>query len=926
MNQIIFKIRLLVSNFDSGKLSIQIARWTIVSVLFLTALALYFPALGTEKFVYGTDTVAHDYILHQYTWNSATQEYKQIPLWNPFMFSGTPMLGSAAICPFYPSQWLYIFLPFNTAFTLQYVFALFVGGIGTVYWMRTLGIRLSLSFWAGLLYMFSGHFLTLTYAGHLQKMIALAWTPVALGATASIVTGGTLRLKNAKLIRSGILLGVALGMQLLATHPQIFYGTAAVCFLHLFGVAFASIPWRQLAPGADGILLSDLVKKIRPAIIAFLISLGAILTCLSVSAVQFFPIMETNAVSNRAQGVKYEEAVNTSYPPAELLEYGISRVFGDSVVQTKTPYTGKWGERVVSDYVGIPVLFLAVIGFIATRRRYRWFLLTMVISGILLGLGSNLPFYKIAYTILPGFKSFRSPGTFMFLTNCGIIALATLGFDAIISYGLKLQKTNWKSGLQPASVLQKHETPAEETLSNSYDDDSDEVDDRPRTSAPHLYKASTTEKKIPLITETAESKPMLEKGGFLLLLVLCSIGLAVVSIIAYGKNWDFRLDIATKEELRNHHLYAAIGSTTLALALMVFSIFLLKVRLVYGMILLGATALILPLVNNIHFLYFDSLRPYQSHLLTQPTLKALAKKAPQPIRLVDSNLLSINQMLHEVGTVLGYHPVTLNLYDTLAANLNPTSDAFAALFGVNYARTVKQDTIEGNWEKDSEYRRFSSTEYLWRRKNPTPYTHNQAIVHAVNGDNDLVTSVAVTEIPKMVKADLTPSSPHDAQPYNHAFVSEKLLKRNRVLPGDQHAKLNLQRWNPHKIMLYSSADTVDPARRYLVPLSEPFAEGWKAVTAEGKNVPVIPINGGQRALVVPPGETTIRMRYEPFGFKLGLFVTLSTLAFLATAGTESLTRRGNKSRKKLRKFLRKLQGNPSETGAMPSINQTEKKP
>lgn len=124
----------------------------------------------------------------------------------------------------------------------------------------------------------------------------------------------------------------------------------------------------------------------------------------------------------------------------------------------------------------------------------------------------------------------------------------------------------------------------------------------------------------------------------------------------------------------------------------------------------------------------------------------------------------------------------------------------------------------------------------------------------MNGDNDLVTSVAVTEIPKMVKADLTPSSPHDAQPYNHAFVSEKLLKRNRVLQGDQHAKLSLQRWNPHKIMLYSSADTVDPARRYLVPLSEPFAEGWKAVTAEGKNVPVIPINGGQRALVVPPAK------------------------------------------------------------------------
>lgn len=932
MTQLISKIRLFFTDYDAGKIPQKMARWSIFLFLFITAIALYFPALGTGKFVYGTDTVSHDYILHLYNWATETADYRQIPLWNPYIFSGTPMLGSAALCPFYPSQWLYIFLPFNTAFTLQYVFALFVGGTGCYYWMRTLGIRHLLSVWAGLLFMFSGHFLTLTYAGHLQKMIALAWTPVALGATASIVTGGVLRLKNSKLIRSGLLLGFALGMQLLASHPQIFYGTAAICFLHLFGVAFSTIPWKQLAPGAEGILLGELAKKVRPAYTALVIAFGALVTCSLVSAVQLFPIMEISKVSNRANGVTFEEAVLTSYPPAELLEYGISRVFGDSVLDTTTPYTGKWGERVVSDYLGIPVLLMALIGFFSTRRRYRWFLLVMVVSGVLLGLGRYTPIYRIAYSVLPGFDGFRSPGTFMFLTTFGIIGLATIGFDNLVSYAKSLRNEKWHSGLSsdkvsstvlsdtPQSPLALSPAPLEDPAS----EDEDEESTVPRTNAPHLYAQSGTTKATPMIIETAESKPLLNRGGFLILLVVGAILFAVIAIVAIGNNWGFQVNIATPTEKQMYHLYAGAASASLAVSLLLLSVFFLRTQYKVGAGMLALSSLVFPLFHNAHFLHFEPLGPYKSHLQTQPTLKALAKKAPQPVRIADANELAINQMLHQVGTAYGYHPVILGTYDTLARNLNPKSDAFSALFGINYARTVRRNTIDGNWEQDSEYRRLGSNEYLWTRKNPTPYIRNQAIVHPVAGTNDEVTTVAIRELTAMVNDNLSPASPHNSQPYNHAFVSERLLNRHRISPGVQNAQLTIQRWLPHKIMFRSSADTSVPGRRYLVPLSEPFAEGWKAVTAEGRNVPVISVNGGQRALVVPPGETTIRMRYEPFGFKLGLFATLSALVFLATAGMESLTRRGLKNQKKLRKFIRKMKGLPSETGAMPSLDPKSK--
>src|SRR5690606_3923464 len=156
---------------EATSLALGVLRVIAAGLLVLVALALYAPGLGDSRFVYGTDTVSHDYIMHLYGWGTSISGLGEFPLWNPYMFSGMPMLASAALCPFYPSQWLYAILPFNMAFTLQYVFALAVGGIGAAWWMRTLGHRRAVCFWAGVLYMVSGHFLTLTHAGHLQKMI-----------------------------------------------------------------------------------------------------------------------------------------------------------------------------------------------------------------------------------------------------------------------------------------------------------------------------------------------------------------------------------------------------------------------------------------------------------------------------------------------------------------------------------------------------------------------------------------------------------------------------------------------------------------------------------------------------------------------------------------------------------------------------------
>ena len=65
--------------------------------------------------------------------------------------------------------------------------------------------------------------------------------------------------------------------------------------------------------------------------------------------------------------------------------------------------------------------------------------------------------------------------------------------------------------------------------------------------------------------------------------------------------------------------------------------------------------------------------------------------------------------------------------------------------------------------------------------------------------------------------------------------------------------------------------------------ADSFDAGWKA-TLDGVPVDILRADGAYRAVAVPAGEHDIRFRYRPLPFELGLWVTLSSLAFLAALG------------------------------------------
>ncbi|MCC5877530.1 MAG: hypothetical protein JJU11_15020 [Candidatus Sumerlaeia bacterium] len=368
---------------------------------------------GTGKwFVYGRDTLAHDAVVHQWIhmWNE--KEPGSIPLWMPELHGGLPTIGAFLWTPLAPAAWGFPFLVYPDAQRLGWLISIWLAGIGGWLLARAMGIRPMGALFAGMAWMLCGHVVTLMHAGHFQKVMALGWYPW-------MVAGGVMALQTGSNARrlTGIALGaLGLGMMLLSGHPQIAYtGIATVGFLALgytLGRRKARLDWKRWVPS-----------------LALLGALG-----IGLGGAQFLPGVEMSGWSNRAEGVDWEEAIATSYPPGELAEFVVPRVKGSSVFGDE--YTGEWGdERIVSDYIGMTVVILAFIGLVRSRgKRFVVLLpwLVVIIASLVVGMGSYTPVYRVLFDFFPGFDSFRSPGTFMCAASLGLAVLAGAGLDNLV--------------------------------------------------------------------------------------------------------------------------------------------------------------------------------------------------------------------------------------------------------------------------------------------------------------------------------------------------------------------------------------------------------------------------------------------------------------------------------------------------------------
>ncbi len=394
--------------------------------LLIAFIQLYVLPKGTpngEWFLYGTDTVSHDLPVQMKIWDDLKSS-AELPFWMPELQGGLPTLGAFLWTPAAPSNVAFGFFSPPTAQKLQFLWALFFAGLGGWFLGRVQGLRPFPSLLLGTALCLSGHLVTLIHAGHMQKILALAWLPWFLSGAIGVWLHQGL---TAKLNKAAIA-ATALGMAFLNGHPQVAY----MMLLSVPVLVLCCLLPGKAKAAANQVCPSTPLGFINSKLSSLSLMLSVVVLGLCFGAFQLMPGMEMKNQSNRAQGVSLAEATATTYPTGELLEAFFPRIKGDSSSVGYNRYVGEWGERLVSDYVGVTLGIFIIIGlFTAIAKPLSRFWLALLLISVAIGLGNQTPVYQALHTILPGFASFRSPGTFFALAAIALPALAAVGFQII---------------------------------------------------------------------------------------------------------------------------------------------------------------------------------------------------------------------------------------------------------------------------------------------------------------------------------------------------------------------------------------------------------------------------------------------------------------------------------------------------------------
>lgn len=385
----------------------------LLAVVQLTLFTRPLDEVTGKWFLFGTDTLAHDAIVHQWVQQRMAEDPGLIPLWMAELHRGLPTVGAFLWTPLAPGVIGFPFLVYPDAQRLGWLLSLWFAGMGGWILGRAMGMRPPAALLTAMVWMLCGHLVTLIHAGHFQKVMALGWLPwMAAGAMLAAEGRGGRRL------RGMVLLGGGLGLILLSGHPQIAYTGMAI-----------TGGW------AAWVLAARKSRRARWKA-SVLAPVAGVALGMGVGGAQLLPGLEMSQWSNRAGGLSYEEAVATSYPPGEIGEFVVPRLKGSSVFGDV--YHGDWGERIVSDYIGFPVVLLAVGAlFLAGRRRVHRaaFWAAVAVLSMAVAVGSHTPLYRVLFDWLPGFASFRSPGTFMCATSLALAVLAGMGLDGLLRLG-----------------------------------------------------------------------------------------------------------------------------------------------------------------------------------------------------------------------------------------------------------------------------------------------------------------------------------------------------------------------------------------------------------------------------------------------------------------------------------------------------------
>ncbi len=353
---------------------------------------------GTVLSSPGTDTWGQFFFWRHFAYEHLGRG--EMPLWNPYIFSGTPFVAGIQSAIFYPLNLIHLVAPTALAINLNIALHCLLASSFTYLCAWYAGCGRWGALLAGISFAYGAPYFLHVFAGHLPHLSTMMWLPL-------LFLGLEMFLKTSEL-RYAVFAGIVLALQLFAGFPQyLFYSVIAVSLYFLSRLSTGK--------GLGGAL------HLWTGFALFLVT-GVLLT-----AVQWLPTAEFTRNSFR-ENLSYEWVARFSLPPENLATLLIPDFFGNTAT---VPY---WGENYLwemSVYIGIVPLALAAIAVIFDRRGKALAFALIAATALILALGKHTPLLKILYTLVPGFDRFRGSAKFVFVFSFATAILAGFGLSRL---------------------------------------------------------------------------------------------------------------------------------------------------------------------------------------------------------------------------------------------------------------------------------------------------------------------------------------------------------------------------------------------------------------------------------------------------------------------------------------------------------------
>ncbi len=730
--------------------------------------------------------------------------------WTNSIFGGMPTYQMA---PSYDStDWLkgienlyHLYLP-------TYVWYVFVLLLGFYILLRAFNFKVWMAGLGAIIWAFSSYFFIIIAAGHIWKVITLAYIPPTIA--------GMVLCYRGKHLLGGLVTALFVALQISSNHVQMSYYFLFVMFFMAMAYGMMASQEKKLAAfwKSTGVL-------VLAGIVGICINLSNLYHTYEYSKESMrgkSELVKKNAANQTGSGLERDYITQWSYGIGETFSLLVPNVKGgasvplaanEQAMEKANPMYGSiysqlgqyWGEQPGTSgpvYVGAFVMFLFILGVFLVKGPMKGALLAATVLSVLLSWGKNcMGFTDLFIDYMPMYNKFRAVSSILVIAEFTIPLLAMLALKEVVS--------------KPSLLVERRKA-----FLISFG----------LTGGFALLFALFPSVFFPSYVSTMEMNALQSIPAEQLMPLLANLE-------------EVRRSIFTSDAWRSFFIILTGAALVWA-----YAIGKLKQQMLVGLL----TVLCLGDMWNVNkrYLYDEQFVEKQEQTRTfqqTETDKLILQDESLDYRVLNlaANTFNENNTAYWHKSVGGYHAAKLRRYQEMIDE--HISGEMSALFkGVS--------EVEGDLQ-ELDPRDFPVLNMLNTRYFIFPLQGGQTV--PLENPFALDNAWFVNEVKYVDNANEEIAAIHELDPQQTAVVDKRFKESVQPMPSDSTAQITLVSYEPNELKY-----EVDSQNGGTVIFSEIYYPGWQS-TIDGMEAPHGRANYILRAMNVPAGKHVIEFRFDP---------------------------------------------------------------